>query len=261
MHPLIARFLALPVAAASLEKASNGGTLDAGETALAKAAEKFPKGKAAVLKAKGSKNPSQDAQQHLIVLATRAAVVQLNDHPLLGEKIRTTLAALTAEGAAPAEADDVIAQAVLEEAFGYAEDPESFDEPFLAETLDAWGPMSKVTQDTVDDWLEAFARKGSSAEQPLRLKVAELILESAWSEGPQPIGPEHLDEAMELVTETVAASELERSVAVMTEFLKELATRHVIGPLRLQRLEQLLRSATTQGLHPEEEEEELDDEA
>ncbi len=253
MHPLIARYLDLPAAIATLEKLDTEATLDSDESAFLLAAASFPKARTAVLKARGAKNPSSEAQQQLIVLATRAAAARIAVDPVLGPRVTSAKAALEKEGASPTEADDLVAQAVLEEAFGYAEDPEVFDTGFLAETLESLAHLASLTQDAVDDWLEAFAKRGSTGDRALFLKVAELVLESAWSEGPQPITPEHLDDAIEQLADVVAASEFTRAVATLKLFLDFLAEKQVIGTERRRRLEQILVSATAQGAEQQDE--------
>lgn len=254
MHPVIARFLDLPAAVHALEKKDGEATLDSEESALIAAGERYPKSRQAVLEAKKSKSPSPTAQQHLIVLATRAATAIVSLDSKLGPRVTSARDALQKEGASQEEAEDLIAQAVLEEAFGYAEDPDHFDGEYLGETLESLVHLAALTQDAIDDWLEAFARQGPAGERALRLKVAELLLECAWSEGPQPITPEHVDDALEQLGDAVAASEFPRAVALVVELLGALRTRQVVGPLRLERLAQLARAAGSVG--PE-----VDDEA
>ena len=82
MHPVIARFLDLPAAIGALEKLETETTLDSEESALIAAAAANPKSRAIVLKAKGAKQPSNEAQQHLIVLATQAATSRTKSHLL-----------------------------------------------------------------------------------------------------------------------------------------------------------------------------------
>lgn len=260
MHPLIARYLDLPAAIATLEKLESEATLDSDESAFITAANKNAKARAAIMKARGAKTPSNDAQQHLIILATQAATARLAVDPLIGPRITSARAALQKEGASADEADGLIAQAVLEEAFGYAEDPEVFDAEYLAETIDSLAHLAHLTQETVDEWLETFAKKGAAGDRPLLLKVAEIMLEAAWSEGPQPITPEHLDDAVEQLADTVAESEFEKAVATLKSFLAFLVERHVVGKERARRLEQILASATAHGAELEEETEEDEDE-
>ena len=259
MHPLIARFIDLPATLLALEKEASEATLDTEEAALLAAAAAFPKARAAVLKAKGAKTPSNETQQQLIVLATRAATLRIGLDPVLGPRVNSAKAALAAEGASASEADDLIAQAVLEEAFGYAEDPGVFDAEYLAETLDSMVFLARVTQETLDDWLEAFARGGSTDDRPMRLKVAEVLLESAWSEGPQPVTPEHLDDAVEQLADTVAESEFGIATATLSQFLGFLVDKSVIGTQRKARLEQVLASATSGGAEAEDDDEDAEE--
>jgi hypothetical protein len=247
MHPVIARFIDLSNALGTLQKTDSEQTLDSEESAYLAAAAAAPQAKAAILKAKDAKKASSEVQQHLIVLATRAATIRISSDPKLGPRVSTAREALKKEGASESEADDLIAQAVLEEAFGYAEDPEHFDVDYLAETLESLAHLAAVTQETVDEWLETFAKEGEPAQRALNLKVAELVLESAWSEGPQPITPEHVDEALERVSDTVAQSEFTRALEALQRFLGFLARRHVVGQTRLDRLERLVSAASAAG--------------
>lgn len=259
MHPLIARFIDLPATLTALEKEASEATLDSEEAALLAAAAAFPKARAAVLKAKGAKTPSNETQQQLIVLATRAATLRIGFDPVLGPRVNSAKAALAAEGASEREADDLIAQAVLEEAFGYVEDPGVFDAEYLAETLDSLVFLARVTQETLDDWLETFARAGGTDDRAMRLKVAEVLLESAWSEGPQPVTPEHLDDAIEQLADTVAESEFAKATQTMSLFLGFLVGKQVVGSQRKARLEQVLASATSGGAEDDEDETDEDE--
>ncbi len=265
MHPVIARFLDLPAAVHALEKKDGEATLDSEESALIAAGDRYPKSRQAVLAAKQSKQPSPSAQQHLVVLATRAASACVALDSKLGPRVTSALAALQQEGASEEEAEALIAQAVLEEAFGYAEDPAHFDAEYLAETLETLVHLAALTQDRIDDWLETFARQGPAGERALRLKVAELVLETAWGEGPQPITPEHLDDALEQLADAVAQSEFARAAQVLIEFLGFLREQQLVGPERLTRLGQLARTATASGPEREDvagdEDEDEDEEA
>ncbi len=258
MHPLIARFLDLPVAVAALEKADQAVALTPHEAALAESAAAHPKSKAAVLKAKGKPHVSPESQQHLILLTIEAATALVAQDPALGPKVTAANEALQSEGAEDEEAHQLVAQAVLEEAFGYAEDPGHFDADFLAETLDGLVPLSKVNSDLVDDWLEKFSNQGP--DRPLRFKVAETLLDAAWSEGPQPISPEHIDDTLEALAGSVASSELNKAGEVLMAFLAYLSTHKIIGAQRLERLNHLVRSALASGVELDSALDEEDDE-
>lgn len=259
MHPLIARFIDLSTAIAALEKKAQAAALDADEAAFVAAAEQEPKSRAALLKSKGKKSPSPDVQQQLVVLATRAAATRVADDPVLGPKTKAALAALIAEGATEEEAQGLVAQAVLEEAFGYAEEVDQFDAEYLAETIDSLVPLAKLNTDLVDEWLEAFAKQ-DPAQKALRLTVAETLLEAAWSEGPQPISPEHLDDAIEHIADAVAESEFEKAAEVLALFLGLLSEKGVVGKQRAARLTHILRSAASSGEGEGDDEEDDDEE-
>jgi hypothetical protein len=253
MHPVIARFIDLSNALGTLQKTDSEQTLDSEESAYLAAAAAAPQAKQALLKAKDGKKASSEVQQHLIVLATRAASIRIASDPMLGPRVSTARDALKKEGASDAEADDLIAQAVLEEAFGYAEDPTHFDSAYLAETLESLAHLANVTQETVDAWLESFAKEGAGDQRALNLKIAELLLESAWSEGPQPITPEHVDEALEAIADSVAQSEFTRALETLQRFLVALSKHHVVGAQRLDRLSRLVSSASAAGAEVDEE--------
>ncbi len=256
MHPVIARFLDYPVAVAALEKAAQAVALTPEEAALAAAADAHPKSKAAILKGQGKPQVSPDAQQHLILLTVEAATAVVSKDAKLGPFVTAATDALRAEGADEDEAHHLIAQAVLEEAFGYAEDPTAFDAEFLTETLTGLTHLAKVDSDRVDEWLEAFPKQGDRA---LRFRVAETLLDAAWSEGPQPISPEHVDDALESLAGTVASSEFPKAGEAMLAFLTFLSTQKIVGPLRLERLSHLVRSAMTAGVDLDADLEEQDD--
>lgn len=261
MHPLMKRFLDLPNAVSSLEKNDGEQTVDAEETAYLAAAAALPQAKKIILKAKGKKQASSEVQQHLIVLATRAAALRVTGDPVLGPRVATATAALVEQGASKEEAGDLVAQCVLEEAFGYADDVDHFDADYLAETFDSLTHLARVDQDLVDDLLETFGRSGDAEARAMNVKVAELLLEAAWSEGPQPITPEHVDETLELVADTVAESDFTKALETLQRLLRFLATKNIVGPQRLERLTHLVSTATLAGADVDAEvEEEEDDE-
>jgi hypothetical protein len=245
MHPLIARFLDLPATVAVLEKGEVPG-LDSDEVALLAAAARAPRERAAIVASKDRAQPSNEVQQQAIVLATRAATARLRDDAALGPKAAAAVSALLAEGATADEAEALISQVLLEEAFGYASDPSHFDEPYVAETLDSLVPLSKLSSEVVDDWLDAFAKGGAREAKVMRLSVAETLLEAAWAEGPQPISFEALDDALDHLADSVATTELSTARAALEELLGFLASRGVIGPERVQRLVHHVKSTASE---------------
>ena len=260
MHPLIARYLDLSNAVATLEKADQGGALDADEAAFAAEAKREPKMREALLKAKGRTLPSNQVQQQGIVLAVRAATARVFEDPALGPKAKAALQALQAEGASADEAMGLVFQIVLEEAFGYAEDPAAFDTAFVLEGFETLLPLSKVNEDLVDDWLERWSKAGPAAEKPMRLSVAETLLDAAWNDGPQPITPENLDDAVESIADAVAESEFPKAMDALSRFIAFLATEKIVGPLRAERLTKLVASASANSSGEVDDETEGDDE-
>lgn len=255
MHPLIARFLDVQRAASTLAD----GAQDELDRAFAAAAARDPQAKAAVIAAKGKAQPTSSSQEAVILLATDAAteLVLADEH--LAEPATRAIEALLREGASPAEARALVATAVLEEAFGYAEDPAVFDRAFLAESLASLEALAHVTEDTVDGWLDAFSKQGPGPTRPLRVAVAQALLEAAFADGPQPITPEHTDDALDALAETLASNELGEAAKTLTEFVTYLGAQKVIGPERGRRLSALIAQAAAAGLG-EGDDEELDHE-
>lgn len=247
MHPVIARFLDVAAALNAVDKSQNEDTLDADEAALVQIVATDPTLAKALAEARGKKSVSPTVQQQLIVLATKAATHRLSQDPAIGPRIASATSALKAQGASDEEAQHLVAQAVLEEAFGFAEDPDVFDKEFLGETLDSLTHLAALSQEQVDDWNDAFVRAGKPEQRPFRLKVAETLLEAAWGEGPQPLNPEHLDDALERLSGELSEAELNTAAGTLAEFLGFLSGKHVVGPTRLARLTDILESAARSG--------------
>jgi hypothetical protein len=236
VHPLIARFLDPAAARDVLDREAQGLALDAEQAAFAVAA----RGDAKLTASLRARSVSPDGQQRAIVAAVRAATALVLDDAELGPPARLALEALRAQGASETEARALVSQAVLEEAFGYAEDPARFDRPFLRETLERLPALAAIDQGAIDDWLELWAREGAPEARALRLAVAEILLEAAWSDGPQPITPEHLDDALGRLEDTVAERDLHEALALVAQLLAFLDQRGVVGPQRLERLTSLV---------------------
>ena len=248
MHPLIARLLDPAAARAVLAREAAGQPLDADQAAFAAEVRRDPAMARALSAPTSPKAASPDAQQRVIVLVVRAATARLLEDPELGPPARAALQALRAEGASEAEALALVSQAVLEEAFGYQDDPAAFDRPFLQETLEVLPALARVDQAAIDGWLEGWAHAGPPEAQPLRLAAAEAVLEAAWGDGPQPITPEHVDDALDRLRETVAESDFQRAAEEVAGVLRYLLQQGVVGAQRLERLERLVRDAAAAAL-------------
>lgn len=245
MHPLIAQFLDLKTAAAVLEQPSHQGF----EGRLLNAAERAPHRAKVVRAAVDKAQVPVEAQQALILLATDAATDEVLADPKLGPVARQALQALEAQGASPEASRALVSSAILEEAFGYAETPDHFDAAYLEETLRSLVSLAAVTEDTVDDWLEAFASGAERSTQPFRVTVAEALLTTAFDDGPQPITPEHVDDALEALSEQLSVKDLPQAGQTLEAFLGFLHDRGAIGPTRRKRLEHLVRAAASDALN------------
>lgn len=255
MHPLIARFLDLSKAAAALEKGDRGTPLDPEEAAFYAAAKDDAWAADQIRKARGRKTPPTEAQHAQILLATEAAAAMVSADATLGPKVKRAEAALLAEGATREAADRLITMAVLEEAFGYAEAPDHFDVAYLSETFDTLLALATVTSDTVDDLLDGFAKQ-APAQKVLRLRVAEALFEAAWNEGPVPVTPEHVDDALD----SLGASEAQQAGEQLAALLAFLAAKGLVGPQRLGRLTAIVKSAAAAGSDADDDEDAEEDE-
>lgn len=245
MHPAIARFIDLQQTLAAFDKADRHASLDADEAALSLVASQEPTLVRAIRSARGTQRASPEVQAQLIVLATKAATEQLTHDATLGPLLRAAISGLLHHGASQEEALNLVTQAVLEEAFDSSEDPSHFDADFLTETWAHLPRLGTLTKEVVEDWVDSFVALGAAEQRPLRLRAAETLLAAAWGEGPQPIASEHLDEALLEMSNEASRADALRAGAILGEFLGFLAEKELLGPSRLNRLNQLL--AASQG--------------
>ena len=256
MHPLMRRFLDLSKVIEVLEQ----GADDDDARALVSVISAEGTLKQQALASKGKQNVPNDLQQRLIIASTKAASQRVTADATLGPKVRAAVAAVVASGGSEEEGLSLVYQSVLDEGFGWLEDPEDFDAVFLAETLDALVPLATVDTDAVEAWVDTFVKKVEVPLRPMRLAVAESLLESAWSEGPQPIAAEHVDDAMDSLSRSVASNELEKAGAALVDFLGFLSDKKLIGPSRLARLTEVAHAAAKAPAENDGEEEDVDDE-
>lgn len=238
MHPLLLKFLTPDAARAVALKAE--GTLDADQQAFADALQRFPDYAEALRNSKG-RTASPELQQMLLLVGSSAAVHQLQSHPRLGEPLRKARAALEAQGGSAEQCDFVLSVILLEEALASEESPETFDEAFVAETLDTVPALAALTEETVGELLdEADAQEGAPGRA-----AAALLLQAAWEDGPQPVTVEHLEEATQGLGEL---PKRQRSEALrgLEAAIAALSGRGLIGPRRRGRLEQGLALARAQ---------------
>jgi hypothetical protein len=236
MHPLFARFLSLDAARETLHKEKAGEPLDAEEQLFTAAAAAHPQQRAEVLGVTGRKLAS-DAQASLVLLAAHSAVRAIAQDPKLAPATAKAREALIGEGASEEETDAFIASILLEEAFGYEEEVDTFDAAYVEEALGEVPALAALTREGVDALLMKFSMQGSSdTERTARAHIAKSLFDIAWSEGPAPFNTEHLDT---LVEEEIAGEPEETQEARLratVELLQLLSKEGLIGPLRLSRL-------------------------
>ncbi|MBM4784286.1 MAG: hypothetical protein GQE15_41995 [Archangiaceae bacterium] len=224
--------------------------------ALVEAIEAEGKLKQQVLASKGKEIVSNDLQQRLIIASTKAAAARIAADPTLGPRVRKAIEAVVASGGTELEGLSLVQQSVLDEGFAWPDDPDDFDTAFLSETLDSLVALAKVDTDAVEAWVDEFVKQVDSNERPLRVAVAEALLESSWSDGPQPIAAEHVDDAIDALSRSVASNELEKAGAALVAFLGFLASKQLLGPARLARLTDIAKAAASAPERAEEEEDE-----
>lgn len=252
MHPLMSRFLDVTKVIEALERPP----ADDDARALVEAIEAEGKLKQQVLASKGKEIVSNDLQQRLIIASTKAAAARIAADPTLGPRVRKAIEAVVASGGTELEGLSLVQQSVLDEGFAWPDDPDDFDTAFLSETLDSLVALAKVDTDAVEAWVDEFVKQVDSNERPLRVAVAEALLESSWSDGPQPIAAEHVDDAIDALSRSVASNELEKAGAALVAFLGFLASKQLLGPARLARLTDIAKAAASAPERAEEEEDE-----
>jgi hypothetical protein len=236
MHPLIARFLSLEAARETFRKEKAGEPLDSEEQVFITAAAAHPQQRSEVLGVGGRKLAS-DAQASLVLLATHTAARAIAQEPRLSSAAAKAREALTSEGASDEEAEAFIAAILLEEAFGYEEEIDTFDASFVEEALAEVPALAALTREGVDALMMRFSEKGATdAERTARAHIARSLFDIAWSEGPTPINPEHMDQLVESEIADQSEEVQEARLRATVELLQVLSQQGLIGPMRLSRL-------------------------
>ncbi len=240
MHPVLARFLAADAARETLHKQQSGGELSPEEKAFTDAAAANPKHQA-VLMGVGGRALSTDAQASLVLLAAHAAVRALANDATLAGPTQKAREALTEEGASPEETDAFLASILLEEAFGYEQDVDAFDSEYVKEALGEVPALAGLTKEAVDALFLAFVKGAANdAERKVREGMARALFDIAWSEGPAPINPEHMEAVLDAEVVDRPEEEQEAKVQATAQLLQALAKEGLIGPIRLSRLRAML---------------------
>ncbi|WP_205519666.1 hypothetical protein [Pyxidicoccus caerfyrddinensis] len=240
MHPVLARFLAADAARETLRKQQSGEALSPEEQAFIEAATAHPKHKGVLLGVSG-RALSSDAQASLVLLAAHAAARAMREDADLAEPTRKARAALSEEGASDEEADAFIASILLEEAFGYEQDVDAFDAEYVKESLGEVPALASLTKEAVDALFLSFVKGAANdAERKVREGMARALFDIAWSEGPAPINPEHMEAVLDAEVVDRPEEEQEAKVHATAQLLQALSKEGLVGPIRLSRLRALL---------------------
>lgn len=234
MHPLLLKFLTPESARAAAAKARAGEPLDADERTFTETLQRFPEYAEALEQNQRSPAPPE-LQSMLLLIGSSAAARQLADHPRLEAATAAARAALRSEGASEEEGDSLLSVILLEEALASEEEPETFDEAWVQETLETVPALAQLTEEKVGKLLdEADEKEGAPGRA-----AAAMLLQTAWEDGPQPVTVEHLEEAAQGLADL---PKRQRSEAIrgLEAVIAALAAKGLIGPLRRGRLERAL---------------------
>ncbi|MCE9666217.1 hypothetical protein LY474_00170 [Myxococcus stipitatus] len=240
MHPVLARFLTADVAKETLRKQQAGDSLSPEEQSFTEAARAHPR-QAAILMDVGGRALSSDAQAALVLLAAHASARAILDDPELAEPARKARAALAEEGASEEETDAFIASILLEEAFGYEQDVDTFDREYVKEALGEVPALAGLTKEAVDALFLGFVKGAANdAERKVREGMARALFDIAWAEGPAPINPEHIEALLDAEVADKPEEEQEAKIHATALLLQALSREGIMGPLRLSRLRAML---------------------
>jgi hypothetical protein len=237
MHPLIARYLSPDAARETLQKEKDGAPLSDEERLFVQTAAAHPEQRGLLLGSTGKRHASSDVEASVLFLAAHTAARSLAEDPVLAAATRQAREALQREGASEPETDAFLASILMEEAFGYEEELETFDTTFIQEALGEVPALAALSREQVDAYLVGFERGGKSeAERTVRARISRALINTAWDEGPTPINPEHIEALYEAEIADKPEGEMEASLRAAVDFLQLLAREGLIGPQRLSRL-------------------------
>ncbi|MGQ0507218.1 MAG: hypothetical protein ACT4TC_18075 [Myxococcaceae bacterium] len=232
MHPTLARFLNLDVAADALYRDQLGQVLKADEKPYVELARQAPDQRAAILASRRAPHPSDEAQQALLFLAAHAAVGAVREDGTLGPLVQSAEKSLKDEGASKEEVDSFLASLLLEEAFGYDEGADHFDHSFLEETLQLVPELARLTRERVEALIESFTRSADEGWRRAHHVAANALIEIAWEDGPEPINPEHVENALEVAGRRLGKAESAKAAEATRRFVEWLEKQRLVGAQR-----------------------------
>lgn len=243
MHPVLARYLTLQAAVDTLTRSDRGEVLRAEERAYAEVAREHPDWRAKLLATKAQRAASDELQRILLVLGGKAAARTLRDDVRLGEPMRIARSALLSHGGTDEDAEQLFTSLMLEEGLAYDESPDRFAAEFIEETLRTVPALAALDRARVETLAGAFIDAADPSWRRAHELAARSLLEAAWGEGPQPINPEHVADAIESLRGQLGKADAARGIEALRRFLEHVDRAGLLGPQRLRRLEANLSAA------------------
>lgn len=234
MHPVIAHFLDPKSVRSALDKSSRGEPLSDVEVLFVNAATAHPDRKDKALKA--TSNGDMEDQQAALALAVFAALAQVEKDPVLSPVVQQARRALLEAGATNDDVQQFLSLVLLEEAFAFDDEADTFDIDLVAETFRTLPRLAALDEDKVTKLEETFVHNVPADQRPLLLATVEALFSSAWSDGPVPVSPEHVEGALEQLRGQTSDTDFDASVKAMQSLLQLLAREGLIGLQRLKRL-------------------------
>ncbi len=234
MHPVIAHFLDPKSVRSALDKSARGEPLSDVEMLFVNAATAHPDRKEKALKA--TSNGDMDDQQAALALAVFAALAQVEKDPVLSPVIQQARRALLEAGATNDDVQQFLSLVLLEEAFAFDDEADTFDTDLVAETFRTLPRLAGLDEDKVTRLEESFVHNVPANQRPLLLAVVEALFSAAWSDGPVPVSPEHVEGALEQLRGQTSDVDFEAAVKGLQALLQLLAREGLVGLQRLKRL-------------------------
>lgn len=234
MHPVIAHFLDPKSVRSALDKSSRGEALTEIERLFVNAATAHPDRKERALKA--TANGDMEDQQAALALAVFAALAQVEKDPVLSPIVQQARRALFEAGATEDDVQQFLSLVLLEEAFAFEDEADDFDTDLVAETFRTLPRLAALDEEKVTKLEETFVHNAGAEKRPLLLATVEALFSSAWSDGPVPVSPEHVDAALEQLRSQTSDADFDQAVKALQSLLQLLAREGLVGLQRLKRL-------------------------
>ncbi len=234
MHPVIAHFLDPKAVRSSLDKSAKGEPLSDIELLFVNAATAHPDRKERALQA--TANGDMEDQQAALALAVFAALAQVERDPVLSPVVQQARRALIEAGATNDDVQQFLSLVLLEEAFAFDDEANTFDSDLVAETFRTLPRLAALDEDRVTKLEETFVHNVPADQRPLLLATVEALFSAAWSDGPVPVSPEHVEGAIEQLRGQTSDVDFGAAVKALQSLLQLLAREGLIGLQRLKRL-------------------------